>query len=253
MPRNLDASNLREQDLFAILSHFFGQPKSSAEEQSNSSAGTQPKLSAEETARWASKLLKRRISRNMVYPILRRAIENRFCRYHPPVEQRLEEALLNKYPRLKKERLRVVNVLPEHAQDAVAEAAADWIMDQARCQHADRQDIETPDGNFVHVGFASGGTTRSVAHTLGFRLRQEDNVPPFHFHALTSGFSVDDPTTAPVAFPGFFLVLATGFGGQASSASRSCKRETLIRKSCKTRESRERSPRRISSTFWLAR
>ena len=56
----------------------------------------------------------------------------------------------------------------------------------------------------VHVGFGAGGTTMLVARYLAERLRSEVVPPRVVLHALSSGFNVDDPATAPVAFFNFF-------------------------------------------------
>jgi hypothetical protein len=56
----------------------------------------------------------------------------------------------------------------------------------------------------VHVGFGAGATTMLVARHLAELLRKQVKPPRVVLHALSSGFNVTEPATAPVAFFNFF-------------------------------------------------
>jgi hypothetical protein len=56
----------------------------------------------------------------------------------------------------------------------------------------------------VHVGIGAGSTTQRVTRYLAERVRSLDVRPHLVLHALSSGFNVQQPTTAPVAFFSYF-------------------------------------------------
>jgi hypothetical protein len=62
----------------------------------------------------------------------------------------------------------------------------------------------TPDELRVHIALGAGRTGLAVARRLGELVASESNFPPLALHALTSGFLVDNPLTAPVTFFRFF-------------------------------------------------
>ena len=61
----------------------------------------------------------------------------------------------------------------------------------------------------VHLGLGAGFTTMKIARHLAHELRAEENLPKLVFHALTSGFRVEQPRTAPISFFGLFDNLKT--------------------------------------------
>ena len=52
----------------------------------------------------------------------------------------------------------------------------------------------------VHVGLGGGLTVKEVCRELAVALAAELALPKLVFHALSSGFDVDDPTSAPISF-----------------------------------------------------
>jgi len=58
--------------------------------------------------------------------------------------------------------------------------------------------------NRVHVGIGAGATTRMIARYLADEMRAEADPPWVNLHALSSGFLVDDPISAPNAYFSFF-------------------------------------------------
>jgi DNA-binding transcriptional regulator LsrR (DeoR family) len=61
--------------------------------------------------------------------------------------------------------------------------------------------------SIVHLGLGAGWTTMLVAQHLAMLLRSADRVPRLRIHALSSGFDVENPFTAPIYFFGFFANL----------------------------------------------
>ena len=59
----------------------------------------------------------------------------------------------------------------------------------------------------IHLGFGGGGTSLMVARQLAPILRAELTLPPLTIHALSSGFDVSRPLSAPGAFFSMFSEL----------------------------------------------
>src|SRR5262249_27719112 len=142
-----------------------------------------------------------------------------YFRLTPPrdalLEQRMHECFLKKRrgsaagarrPQGARED-KVVKVV-SHGFDVVLEhvaiAAADAALELIKKIRATLPPDKTGERPAVHVGFGAGGTTKLVARYLAERLRTENVPPKLVLHALSSGFNVDDPETAPVAFFSFF-------------------------------------------------
>ena len=82
------------------------------------------------------------------------------------------------------------------AREYVADAAAEQIV---QLIHEVGETKER-----VRIGLGGGGTIMSVARALASRLRSEGSLPKLGLHALSSGFDVNNPWTAPVSFLGYF-------------------------------------------------
>jgi DNA-binding transcriptional regulator LsrR (DeoR family) len=83
------------------------------------------------------------------------------------------------------------------ALDQVAELAAERVCELIRQVWAAGRETE-PARDEVHLGLAAGGTSSAFAHHLGRKLKREAAIPKLVLHALTSGFIVDTPESAPV-------------------------------------------------------
>jgi DNA-binding transcriptional regulator LsrR (DeoR family) len=131
------------------------------------------------------------LTREQVYPAIREARRRGFFVLLPPLHTALQERVANKYG-LPADRLHVVPVRGDGALDLLADAAADLIVqlihDVAKTK------------NEVHLGLGAGGTLTRVAPKLAARLRSETDLPKLVLHALSSGFNVERPHTAPVSF-----------------------------------------------------
>jgi len=111
--------------------------------------------------------------------------------------------------------IEVVKYADEPSLDHVANVAAamtfDVIQEKFKTKKAHSRSarkktgVEPGEGSpYVHVGIGAGTTVRLIARGLAARFRAENHPPPVMLHALSSGFLVDDPTTAPNAFFSFF-------------------------------------------------
>lgn len=145
------------------------------------------------------------ISREAVIPLLREAIRRGFFCIAPPREIEMENLLGERYLELSG-RVRVASGSSLPSENYVAAAAVDQLIRILR-HLGDR------DRRRVHLGLGAGMTTVEIAKRLAARLRKERGLPELALHALTSGFSPDDPSTSPVAFFGYFEDIATAYHG----------------------------------------
>jgi DNA-binding transcriptional regulator LsrR (DeoR family) len=150
---------------------------------------------ATQIAGWLREDKKLAVNRETIYPILAEARRRNYLLLRAPEAHRVAQRLADRYD-LALGALRVVPVRGLAALDHTAHAAAEVAAERIR--HLGRR--KSP----VHVGLGAGWMTVAVARHLADRLRFEDGFPDLTLHALTSGFSVHTPQTAPVAFFSFF-------------------------------------------------
>lgn len=148
-------------------------------------------------AKWltSKEVLGRRISREAVYPQIVRAARKGFIRLEPPTNVLLQQRIADQF-KLDRNEIHVVDVRGEGARDLVADAAArrvvELIQDLGRVK--DR----------VRIALGGGGTVNRFSRSLAQYLRKQFDVPPLALHALTPGFDVLRPRTAPVSSFGYF-------------------------------------------------
>jgi hypothetical protein len=136
-------------------------------------------------------------TRVKIYDILRIAAERGFFRENPPLHVELAEKLRLRFHVDEKHRqVTVVNTTSAVASDEVANAGAETALKLIRRLGETKER--------VHIALGAGYTGMRVAKRLGELVGAEPNCPKLALHALTSGFSVDNPLTAPVTFFRFF-------------------------------------------------
>jgi DNA-binding transcriptional regulator LsrR (DeoR family) len=131
------------------------------------------------------------LTREQIYPAIKEARRRRFFVLLPPLDNALQERVASKYG-LPADRLHVVPVRGDGALGILADRAADLILQRIR------EVAETKER--VHLGLGAGGTLTQVAPRLAARLRLEPALPKLALHALSSGFNVTRPQTAPNSF-----------------------------------------------------
>jgi DNA-binding transcriptional regulator LsrR (DeoR family) len=135
------------------------------------------------------------MSREKVYELIREARRRDFFQILPPQETKLRERLEEHYGK----GFHIAHITElDHLAVSAAGVVATLIE---RVHHEGRDE--------VHVGLGAGHTSRLVARHLAVRLRAAERLPKLVFHALTSGFHVTEPHTAPVSFFGFFEAIPT--------------------------------------------
>ncbi|MBN1518044.1 hypothetical protein JXA32_15885 [Candidatus Sumerlaeota bacterium] len=138
------------------------------------------------------------VTREQVYPLLQQGIKRGYLRFNPPREFSLSQRLQRRY-NLEKANIQVVNVTGPTTHDNIADATAELLLSLIKELGSRRERNEA-----VHIGFGAGTTTMRIAQYLAQMLSFEAETPPLTLHALSSGFSIHDPTTAPVAFFNYF-------------------------------------------------
>jgi len=131
------------------------------------------------------------LTREQIYPLLREAQRRGFFVLLPPLDGALQDAVAREYG-LPAQRLHLVPVRGNGALEIVAERAADLIVKLIREVAGTKER--------VHIGLGAGGTMTQVAQKLANRLRALTDLPKLALHALSSGFNVERPETAPVSF-----------------------------------------------------
>jgi hypothetical protein len=143
-----------------------------------------------------------KVHRTQVYRLITEGRERGYFQLTPPRDQELSRRLVDKFVKEGK-RPKVVNVVSRGFRDAldhVAIAAAKTAVEVINDVHR----RTTTEPREVHVGFGAGATMMLVARYLAERLRSQATPPPLVLHALSSGFNVAYPATAPTAFFNFF-------------------------------------------------
>ena len=140
------------------------------------------------------------VSREQIYPLIRRGISLGFIKLCPPTEMKLSRELSSVYPRAAAD-IQVLNVTGPQTMEHLALAGAEKILMLVK-ELGKRKAA-------VHIGIGGGRTAERVSSYLALLLRSETRkeVPKIVLHALSSGFSPKNPITAPVAFFSFFRSL----------------------------------------------
>jgi hypothetical protein len=146
-----------------------------------------------------------RVTREQIYPLLREARDRGFFELRAPLEGRLHQRVADVFG-FSPAHIDVVAARNAIANDLVASQAARVCLRIIKALALIKKDGK------VHVGLGAGATTLSVAQHLAAKLRAEESRPQVVLHALTSGFHVDKPQTAPVAFFGLFRELQEQIG-----------------------------------------
>lgn len=131
-----------------------------------------------------------KLTREAIYPIIQRAIDDGLIKYVPPIESDLTVQLLDKYDWLSK--CKVVHTA--NFSDIAYHGAQTLIALLENMRKHDKQE--------VHVGFAGGHAMRNLVNIFSELIKRSDSSIPSRLvlHALVAGFDTFDPTTDPNTF-----------------------------------------------------
>lgn len=176
-------------------------------------------------AAYLSKHSNTNVSREAAYPVVRQLFQ-KHALLLPPKNEELAHRLADSY-HIGRDRVRVVesNIMWDALPDAgslemssLGAAAAEWLRDLVRDPEApavrkqllysDRKgSASNPDSSTtpkLHIGFSSGRTAKEVARSLSRIVASTSWFPKLVLHAINTGFEIQDPTTIPTSFFGFF-------------------------------------------------
>jgi DNA-binding transcriptional regulator LsrR (DeoR family) len=149
------------------------------------------KQTAKQIAKGVNQDYTKKFTREDIYSIIREAFRRGYLKIDPPVHEKLRREICEKFGRSEKE-IHVVSAREEPLGVTVPSYAADLVLDLIK-DVGQRKEC-------VHVGLGGGGTIMLVSQLLATALRSEPVLPKLAFHALSSGFDVNRPKTAPVSF-----------------------------------------------------
>jgi len=134
------------------------------------------------------------------YPIIREAFRRGYLVFLPPAHQVLGKKIAKKFD-VPEERIHVVNTRGRPSRDMVPSFAADLVVKLIKELGEHKQT--------VRIGLGGGGTIMLLSQLLASHLRSEPVLPKLGLHALSSGFDVKRPQSAPVSFFGYFNEVPT--------------------------------------------
>lgn len=149
-------------------------------------------------AQWLAEILGREFNAYAVYPQVRRAAKLGFIRIQPPDHVESQNGLAERY-RVDADEIHVVEARGEGVRDWVADAAARHVFDLIMSLGEKKKEDER-----VGIALGGGDTVNRVASNLAHYLRKSFQPPPIRLHALTPGFDVFRPETAPLSSFGYF-------------------------------------------------
>jgi hypothetical protein len=136
--------------------------------------------------------------RERIYPLLWKAMDRGFVFLRPPRGQEWERGIAELYG-VPEDRVRVVAVRGRKALDHVTRAGALLVLELITEARKGK-----PVGQPTHLAWGAGITSHLLTRRLSELLEKEAIYPPLTLHALTSGFLVEEPMTAPMTSHGFF-------------------------------------------------
>lgn len=133
-------------------------------------------------------------TRETVYYLVREGVKRGFIHAKAPEEVGLGQVLRTRYPSID---TMVLDVKGKGAVHHIAARGAELIVELIHIVGEEK-------GGSARIGMGGGMTTQTFAQHLAIRLRAEERLPRLYIHALTSGFDVERPLGAPVAFFSLF-------------------------------------------------
>ncbi|MAE63260.1 MAG: hypothetical protein CMJ18_03225 [Phycisphaeraceae bacterium] len=141
--------------------------------------------------------MKRTVSRERVYPLLRKALDEGLLRMVPPIEQTLASEVADQFEVDSDSGITVVNTATafgrhaDHVATVTARVAMDRILELQR---------KKKPGEPVHLGLGPGHGTLMFSRELS-KLLQDPHAPKLRLYAITAGvFNDASPEYSPLAF-----------------------------------------------------
>jgi DNA-binding transcriptional regulator LsrR (DeoR family) len=148
-------------------------------------------------ANLAREQIRAEINRQQIYALLNEARRRGFFVLRPPADTLLQQRISDVF-HVNKDHIEVVAAEGSLAGDHLASAAARLVCRLIKERAGSKPKKE------VHLGVGAGSTTMKIVREIAHELRSIPDLPKLVLHAMSSGFKVDQPRTAPVSFFSFF-------------------------------------------------
>lgn len=151
--------------------------------------------STEKIARDLNRIFGSSLTREAIYPALRKAVRHKLLWLSPPSDKVLRGQLA---ARRNQGEITVVNTIGPLATEGVPCAAASLVLDLIKQLGKERG------GGPVHIGLGIGWSTMRFSKLLGALVRDDTKAPPLAIHALATAYSFWSPLETPVASFAYF-------------------------------------------------
>lgn len=149
-------------------------------------------------AAWLNPKVNHEVTREAIYPLVRRAKREGFIRLVAPEHISLHQRITDFY-KTPADRVHVSNLRGDLAREYVADRAAHTVVELIE-NVAKTKKKKKP----VRLGLGGGGTVMRVAKNIAFLLKNESLVKHLGIHTLTGGIDPGFPLHAPNSFLTFF-------------------------------------------------
>lgn len=156
-------------------------------------------IANELNAEWKNRGIDHSVTREQIYSMINEARKRGYFLLSPPLNKAVGQRIADRY-RKDPDSIHVVPVRKNLGD--VASATARLALDLIR-ELGDKKDKKKKK-NTVHLGLGAGWTTMLIAQELAKRLRAAKEIRPLALHAMTPGFEIERPRSAPASFFGFF-------------------------------------------------
>jgi DNA-binding transcriptional regulator LsrR (DeoR family) len=148
-----------------------------------------------EIAAWLDEQVEHEVTREAIYPLIRRAKRDGFFRLVAPEHITLKQRIADYY-KAPTDRVHISNVRGQISREYVADRAAHGIVELIENIAKKKK--------HVRLGLGGGGTVMRVAKNIAFLLRNESLVKHLAVHTLTGGMDPASPLNAANSFLTFF-------------------------------------------------
>lgn len=165
-----------------------------------------------------------RIDRTQVHHVLTEARRRGILQLLPPKHGELSHRMLDCFGAPKSSapgataKHKIIEVVQDagepslqHVANLATKLIFELILEKARKKSTGRgrpgkaaADTSSAEDEYIHIGFGAGTTVQMIARGLAQRMRAEFHPPKVNLHALSSGFLVESPMSAPNLFFSFF-------------------------------------------------
>jgi hypothetical protein len=153
-------------------------------------------------ARWKNRGINRSVTREQIYSMINEARKRGYFILSPPLNHAVGQRIADRYQK-DPASIHVVPVRKNLGDVASATAGLALDLIQRLGEKKDKKNKK----HTVHLGLGAGWTTMLIAEELAKRLRAAEKIRPLSLHAMTPGFEIERPRSAPASFFGFFANL----------------------------------------------